>query len=235
LGLASLASATLVLTLFIVTHVDFDFIRRQPRWFRLYSLSTTQTPKMDSDKIIATNGECLESGYKSPGWCCFNKVPFFERQLTHALEMLQDENARRRIYRYGAEADDSPIGHTPPETRARYNIKQQNKIRQQKEYIVPPTRKQGPPLGAARRGTFEYQPYKAPSDTLSRKSGIDKRGFEATMQQQNSSQSKQVVPQAQGNSEAVAAMRQEKEKAMTAVARKTHALLKEQARERGPL
>jgi hypothetical protein len=131
---------------------------------------------MDAGQIIATNGQCLKSGYKSPDWCCYNKVPCFERELTYALELLQErEKIRRRIY--GVEADDSPLGHTPPKTRARYNTNQHNKIHQRKKYMAPPTPKQGPLFGAARRGTFKYLPYKAPSDTLFRKSAIDKRGF----------------------------------------------------------
>lgn len=54
----------------------------------------------------------------------FNRVLCFEHKLTYDLQLLiEREKVRRRIY--GVEADDSRIGHTPPETRARYNTEAQ--------------------------------------------------------------------------------------------------------------
>jgi hypothetical protein len=52
----------------------------------------------------------------------------FATELTKALRLLSEqEHPRRRIY--GDDADESRLGHTPPETRARYDSAEANAIR----------------------------------------------------------------------------------------------------------
>ncbi|KAJ8116650.1 hypothetical protein OPT61_g1977 [Boeremia exigua] len=64
--------------------------------------------------------------------------PFFAEELTYRLRLLSEqEEPRRRIY--GDETDDSRIGHTPPETRARFNTKEHNLIRSYMENQEPST------------------------------------------------------------------------------------------------
>lgn len=100
---------------------------------------------MDAGTIITTHGQCLKSEYSSPDRFGFHYNPGFENKLTYALRLLVAlQDVRRNIY--SEEADDSRIGHTPPETYARYDSEEHNKTRRWMEMIVPPTPKGTPPV-----------------------------------------------------------------------------------------
>jgi hypothetical protein len=52
--------------------------------------------------------------------------PHFVKKLTYELRLLREKGVpSRRIY--GDEADDSRLGHTPPETQARFDSDEANR------------------------------------------------------------------------------------------------------------
>ena len=162
--------------------VDWTNARDDESQLRKFDLDAD----MDANQIIATNGQCLELGDSSPSWSMFNPVPCFEHELTYDLQLLiEREKVRRRIY--GVEADDSRIGHTPPETRARYNTEKHNRLRLWMEHMVPPTPKQSPPIAAGRRRVLKHRTYTAPSESRPHGFASKEYGLEAMPQQQNSS------------------------------------------------
>ncbi|KAF2621110.1 hypothetical protein BU25DRAFT_253317 [Macroventuria anomochaeta] len=83
---------------------------------------------LDIDASFAAQRRYGLSGAYSPARCGFSYDPRFVKELTTALRLLSEKDApRHRIY--GEEANDSRLGHTPPETRTRYNSDEANMIR----------------------------------------------------------------------------------------------------------
>ena len=174
---------------------------------------------MDADQIIATSGQCLELGYSSPSWSMFNRVPCFEHELTYNLQLLiEREKVRRRTY--GVEADDSRIGHTPPETE------KHNRLRQWMEHYGAANAKVEYSIAAARRRVFKYKywTYTAPSESRPYGFASKEFGLEAMPQQQNSSLPERLASHGQPSSEAAVSIQPRcEEQTLTEIARQTHA------------
>ncbi|KAJ4989583.1 hypothetical protein SVAN01_04960 [Stagonosporopsis vannaccii] len=91
-----------------------------------------------SADIIATQGRCLRAGYDSPAVEGLGHYKDFAWKLSIALRLLSEKDRPRRKI-YGDEADDSRLGHTPPETRARFNSDEHEMIRFLMRYQEPTT------------------------------------------------------------------------------------------------
>lgn len=87
-------------------------------------LSTAQAAR----EILATQGHCLTTAPHSPLLYGFHHEKNFARKLTYALLLLQQKDEPRREI-YGDEADDSRLGHTPPETRDRFDSDEHEAVR----------------------------------------------------------------------------------------------------------
>jgi len=97
-----------------------------------------------SDEIIETQGKCLIFNYETPIVDTLGQDPNFVQELYLALRLLSEkESPRRRIY--GDEVEDSRLGHTPPETRARYSSYAHDMVRAYMRNQRPSTPDDTPP------------------------------------------------------------------------------------------
>ncbi|KAH3954520.1 hypothetical protein HBH98_252030 [Parastagonospora nodorum] len=95
-------------------HLDYDSEGEAPHWPAQVEEDERQCPD-----VVETQGRFLETGPPTPVFVTATD-PWHVVDLYHALVRLHGQQSPRREL-YGDDADESPLGHTPPETRARYS------------------------------------------------------------------------------------------------------------------
>ncbi|KAH3957008.1 hypothetical protein HBI24_210370 [Parastagonospora nodorum] len=101
-----------------MAYLDRD-LDAEPRYLPVQGEDERQWPD-----VVETQGRYLETGPPTPVYG-LTTDPWHVVDLYHALVLLHNRQEPRREL-YGGDADESPLGHTPPETRARYDSAEDN-------------------------------------------------------------------------------------------------------------